>query len=231
MPRVVKSAEDRQGEILDVSERLFAERGYAKTSVQTIIDTVGIAKGTFYHHFRSKSELLDAMVQRVAAEIFTHLQPVLDDPTSSAPDKLVTYFQRAGSYKAARAGFIVDLFRALELEANAQVKARLHDVSVETTARHLARIIAQGVDEGAFDCRHPQHTGRSVQAVFESSRAIWAQAMAPGGPDRFSREELLAMVAAQQDDIERLLGAAPGTLPLTDPAIVDRFLDAAKART
>jgi len=85
---------------------------------------------------------------------------VVDDPTLSAPDKLLTYFRRIGSYKAAQAGFMVDLSRALELDANAQVKARLHEVSIEGNARHLTRILAQGVDEGAFD--HARIAGRHL---------------------------------------------------------------------
>ncbi len=51
MPRIVKSADVRKDEILDTAQALFAERGYAHTSVQAVIDAVGISKGDFYHDF------------------------------------------------------------------------------------------------------------------------------------------------------------------------------------
>lgn len=52
----------RRSEILDVAQRLFYLKGYDQTSVQDIITEIGIAKGTFYHYFNSKLELLDAII-------------------------------------------------------------------------------------------------------------------------------------------------------------------------
>ena len=45
--------------ILDVSTRLFFEKGYERTSLQDIIDGLGgLTKGAIYYHFRSKEEIL-----------------------------------------------------------------------------------------------------------------------------------------------------------------------------
>ena len=52
--RVVKSAEERKNEILDVAEQLFAEKGFDNASTNDIIKRIGIARGTLYHHFKSK---------------------------------------------------------------------------------------------------------------------------------------------------------------------------------
>ena len=62
--RVTKEAQERREEILDAAEALFASDGYASTSTNDIIDRVGIARGTLYYHFRSKEEILDAVVLR-----------------------------------------------------------------------------------------------------------------------------------------------------------------------
>ena len=63
--RVVKSAEERKNEILDVAEQLFAEKGFDNASTNDIIKKIGIARGTLYHHFTSKEEILDAIVDRM----------------------------------------------------------------------------------------------------------------------------------------------------------------------
>jgi len=44
----------RVEEILDAAEALFTQKGYDATSIKDIIDAVGIARGTLYHHFSSK---------------------------------------------------------------------------------------------------------------------------------------------------------------------------------
>ena len=48
--------------ILDVSQRLFLEKGYDKTTIQDIVDELGgLSKGAIYHHFKTKEEIMDAL--------------------------------------------------------------------------------------------------------------------------------------------------------------------------
>ncbi|MFT4198901.1 MAG: helix-turn-helix domain-containing protein [Pseudoxanthomonas sp.] len=48
--------------IVEAADRLFHERGFAYTSFADIADTVGISRGNFYHHFRSKDDILAAVI-------------------------------------------------------------------------------------------------------------------------------------------------------------------------
>ena len=52
--------------ILDVSQRLFLEKGYDNTTIQDIVDELGgLSKGAIYHHFKSKEEIMDAVGDRM----------------------------------------------------------------------------------------------------------------------------------------------------------------------
>jgi AcrR family transcriptional regulator len=54
--------------IVAAADRLFYRQGYAHTSFSDIADAVRISRGNFYHHFKSKDEILDAVIdQRLAA--------------------------------------------------------------------------------------------------------------------------------------------------------------------
>ncbi len=54
--------------ILDVSQRLFLEKGYDNTTIQDIVDHLdGLTKGAVYHHFKSKEEIMDAVGDRMFA--------------------------------------------------------------------------------------------------------------------------------------------------------------------
>ena len=68
--RNIKSAEDRRHEILDTAEELFAYQGYENTSVQQILNRIGIAKGTFYYHFKSKEEVMDRVERRIIKKLY-----------------------------------------------------------------------------------------------------------------------------------------------------------------
>jgi AcrR family transcriptional regulator len=48
--------------IVDAADRLFYRRGYAPTSFADIADVVRISRGNFYHHFKTKDEILDAVI-------------------------------------------------------------------------------------------------------------------------------------------------------------------------
>ena len=67
MPRN-KYPEQTVEKILSAAERLFAQKGYAKTTLQDIIDTTGLSKGAVYHHFKSKEEIAAKVGDRLGAK-------------------------------------------------------------------------------------------------------------------------------------------------------------------
>lgn len=50
-------------QIVDAANRLFYERGFAQTSFADIAAAVGISRGNFYHHFKTKDEMLEAVIE------------------------------------------------------------------------------------------------------------------------------------------------------------------------
>ena len=61
-----KYPEETVKRILVVSEKLFLEKGYENTTIQDIIQSLnGLSKGAIYHHFNSKEEILDVLVDRL----------------------------------------------------------------------------------------------------------------------------------------------------------------------
>ncbi len=50
--------------IIAAADRLFYERGFDMTSFADVAEVVGISRGNFYYHFKSKDEILNAVVER-----------------------------------------------------------------------------------------------------------------------------------------------------------------------
>ena len=65
--------------ILDVTTRLFAEKGYDRTSLQDIINETKLSKGAIYHHFSSKEDILEAIFDRIGEENTAVLAKVRDN--------------------------------------------------------------------------------------------------------------------------------------------------------
>jgi AcrR family transcriptional regulator len=53
----------RRAEIVAIAGALFAERGYAHTTVREIADAAGILSGSLYHHFDSKESMIEALLR------------------------------------------------------------------------------------------------------------------------------------------------------------------------
>jgi AcrR family transcriptional regulator len=60
---------ERRDEILKVAKRLFAERGYADTSMRDIAQATGVLAGSLYAHFRSKAQLVGEIVMAFYDEL------------------------------------------------------------------------------------------------------------------------------------------------------------------
>ena len=63
MNKKTKYPEIRKQEYLETALDLFVKKGYFKTTVQEIIDSMGASKGAFYHYFRSKEDILHSLIE------------------------------------------------------------------------------------------------------------------------------------------------------------------------
>jgi TetR/AcrR family transcriptional repressor of nem operon len=60
--------------IVEAADRLFYRRGYEHTSFSDIADVVQISRGNFYYHFKTKDEILDAVIEARLADTRTMLE-------------------------------------------------------------------------------------------------------------------------------------------------------------
>lgn len=58
-----EQAQRQRRTLLDAAQELFAAQGYDATSTEEIVRSVGVTRGTLYHHFRNKAALFEAVYQ------------------------------------------------------------------------------------------------------------------------------------------------------------------------
>jgi len=74
--------------IMDAAQDLILQQGFAATAIDQIIERIGITKGAFFYHFKSKSDLAHALVERYAAVDAEHLERTLDRAEKLSRDPL-----------------------------------------------------------------------------------------------------------------------------------------------
>lgn len=60
--RTKEEAEETRHQLLEAAQRVFAEKGVSRTSLQDIAQAAGVTRGAIYWHFKNKAELFNAMM-------------------------------------------------------------------------------------------------------------------------------------------------------------------------
>ena len=114
MARVVKNFDERYTQFLKTSKKLFFSIGYQKMSILMLTKKVGVAKGTFYHYFNSKEELLTQwVINEISQETIPLCENIAQDQTLDALTKLNKIFQLGREWKLQNINMIVSLMKAL----------------------------------------------------------------------------------------------------------------------
>lgn len=75
---------------LDAAQRLFAEKGFAGTSMREIASRSGVSQPLIYYHFGSKEGLYSAVKERLMKEGLRSLLPAAgDSPNAAAPSGMI----------------------------------------------------------------------------------------------------------------------------------------------
>lgn len=220
MGRIVKEYDERHAEFLAVAQRLFYQRGYEQTSVQAIIDAVGVAKGTFYHYFDSKEDLLDELVEGMLGAQLRELEPLIADPALDALTKLNRLFAQSNSWKLENRDLMKEVARVLYRSRNARLLNRVRAESLARVSPVMAQIIQQGVDEGVFEVEHVDETAEILISLGDALSSAIGPLMLGDDTDETRIAAAERKVSAYERALERLLAAPRGSIQLLDPHVL-----------
>lgn len=162
MPKVTPAHQARRAEFLLAAQHLFFKRGYDETPVSAILDHMGVAKGTFYHYFASKEDLLDQLVTQMTDEGLTTIRAVLEVPGSSAIDQINRLFLALSSWKAEHKEASLTVMRALYRDENLRLRRKIFRRSVQLMTPILSGLIRQGIGEGQLTTHYPDETAELI---------------------------------------------------------------------
>lgn len=225
MPRVLKEYDVRKDEFLDAAQELFYTRGYEQTSVNAVLEKVGVAKGTFYHYFKSKEALLDSLIERMTGQIIAGMKVIVENPDLDAITKLNQVFQSSGGWKAAHMELILTLIRALYNDKNILLRRKMFLRSSNLSAPYIARIIRQGIDEGVFDTAYPDEISELIFMQSDNLSEKTAELFLGLESHPENGESLYRILAVYEDTIERFLGAPQGTIHLSNRTTLKGMLE------
>ena len=149
--------------ILDVSAKLFLEKGYEQTSLQDIIGQLGgMTKGAIYHHFKSKEEILIAVVERLCEENNIRMARIRDEKMLSGKEKLEKMFSVSLENTNQEDVFSV----TPNLLDNPRLLADyLKMVAYTVVPDYIVPVIRQGVEDGSIQTQYPEELADVVMLL------------------------------------------------------------------
>lgn len=60
--------------ILEIARQKFVNKGFSNTSLQEIVEEIGLTRGAFYHHFKNKEEILSELIRIIQSEVADYVE-------------------------------------------------------------------------------------------------------------------------------------------------------------
>ena len=221
MARVTKEADVRRDDLLDVALGLCVEVGFESMSVEQVTTKAGVAKGTFYHYFTSKQDLLAQLVARFGDELFEHLEREMTDASGDALERLLKLLRLSTTWKLERLDATLTYLPFLFTDENYTLRYRLYTVWFERLRPLVLSIVEQGVREGTLSVDDPAATTTVLLTLWvDGGNRLWESAI---GTADFAGS-MLAGAKAISVAQERILGVQEGSLDLMgsiEPDVID----------
>lgn len=140
---------DKQIQIIETAERLFAERGFDGTSVRDIAEVAGINVAMISYYFGSKEKLMEALFEMRVGAIHTRIENLIRDETLSPIEKVnklidehIDRVMQKQCFHKIMVGVLVTNKNPAILEAANKVKIRSAEV--------IGELIRDGQKKGIF---------------------------------------------------------------------------------
>lgn len=224
MARIIKEHAVRRNEILDAASKLIYSKGYEQMTIQDILDDLQIAKGTFYHYFGSKQELLEALIERMQEKAKLLLEPIVYDASLPALEKFRHFFAVLARWKTEQKTFLLAVLRVWYTDENVIVRHKFHVAGVKWITPLIAVIIQQGIEEGVFTTAYPEQISELIVHLGEDLNASLADFLLMFDAQRDDGQRIESILAAYTEAIERVLGAPPGSLQIVDIETVKEWI-------
>ena len=197
--RIVKDAEERRNEILDVAERLFCTKGFDNASTNDILTEIGIARGTLYYHFKSKEDILDAMIERLTNQMVEKASVIALDESIPVLERLTGTMLSLNVDN--ELGHMV--MEQVHRPQNALMHQKLEHMLLGRVNRLITRITEDGIRQGIM---HTDYPAEAVEMLMTYSYTAF------NSLNQYSEEEEQRKIMGFVYHAERILGMKAGAL-------------------
>ena len=176
--------EQTRAALVDAATTVFVRDGFAPTTIVSITEEAGVSNGTFYNYFRTKEEILRAVIERIHASFHAGTPSALDAPSIERPrrrrrkhtyDELRERVERSNrrflsNYREHASFFILlDEVPRVDPELN-EVRKGLRRRIVDNNKRFIETLQREGLADPTLDA---WHAASALGAMVDRFAYLW----------------------------------------------------------
>lgn len=166
--------EEIQKQILQAAKHLFQLHGFRKVTLDDIAKAIGKARSSLYYYYKTKEEILDAVIAADIIEVITAIVAAIDQATS-VEEKIKAFFLTRLELVLEKRGFFNSLDEGMEpgeISGFQKTKLALHQQIWRHEAALLGQIITEGIGNGELTGLGQKDQENLVFVLLSSLRGI-----------------------------------------------------------
>ncbi len=190
-------SDERKTQILNAAEGVFTKRGFNEARMDDIAEKTGLSKGTLYLYFKSKDDLIIAILERIFQREFRQLEDLQQDDISASDAMMkLTDLITKDIVSMLRLIPIIYNFLALAFR-NKYVQRALKDY-INHYLNILIPIIQRGIDAGEFRSVDAREVAIAAGAIIEGTMLLWVYDKSIIDPERHIRSGMKLLLEGVQ---------------------------------
>ena len=186
--------DERRSQILTAAEGVFTKKGFDEARMDDIAGKTGLSKGTLYLYFKSKDDLIMAILDRMFQGEFRQLE-ALQKEQGSAAEAIGKLTDMICKDIVGMLRLIPIIYNFLALACRNRHVQRELKVYVNRYLNILAPIIQRGIDSGEFRPVDARDVAVAGGAIIEGTLLLWAYDNSAVDPEHHIRSGMQLLLA------------------------------------
>jgi len=214
MAKSLEKTETKQT-IMDVALNLFYKQGFNNTSVEKIVTDAHVSKGAFYHYFKTKDAVFEAIVKNFFDDGMEALRLIAEDKNLNALEKFQKLLSWPNNFfdlkyfnipQAIKVGAVMVQIDSTDLFD------KLREYTAERLHPYLLTIFKQGANERVFQIEYPEETCEFYVEYVTNFKRKMFKMMKDGPMTKAKISIVFHQIKFLESMMDKLLGVSPGTI-------------------
>ncbi|HKI54145.1 MAG TPA: TetR/AcrR family transcriptional regulator [Anaerolineales bacterium] len=164
--------DERTSQIINAAEDVFTKKGFDEARMDDIAEETGLSKGTLYNYFKSKDDLIIAILDRIFQREFKVFESI-DLANMSATDAIWSFAETTSKDVKMMMRLLPITYEFMGLA----FRNKLVQKAFKTYFNHymdiLVPIIQHGIDSGEFRPADAKEVALAMGAIMEGTLLLW----------------------------------------------------------